>query len=389
MSRATGRRAVVLGALGGVAVGAGSAVAADRTTGRAPVSASTPPPRPAFFAARQPGVEQSPPAHACWIGFDLTGTGTGTREDARRLLDLWSDDFARMMAGGSALTDQTGELTDASRTLTITVGLGPGFCAKTGLTAPAWLTPLPSFAIDRLQDSWRQTDLMIQIRCEDPIVLTHVEQQVRLTATGTATRTWTQRGFRAAPREGDHNIGRNAFGQLDGIVNPDPADPDHLIWSAAGSPGWLADGTSLVLRRIRMDLDVWAGVDPVARDNAIGRHTSDGSPLTGGAFNSAPDLARKDSVGFPVIDAASHMRQAMPRKPRERILRAPYTYSGDETGLIFAAYQADPTKQFLPIQRRLAESDLLNLWTTPIGSAVYAIPRGVQRGHTLGDAVFG
>ena len=37
------------------------------------------------------------------------------------------------------------------------------------------------------------------------------------------------------------------------------------------------------------------------------------------------------------------------------------------------------------IDRRaaLAEADLLNTWTTPVGSAVFAIPRGARPGEVL------
>ena len=59
-----------------------------------------------------------------------------------------------------------------------------------------------------------------------------------------------------------------------------------------------------------------------------------------------------------------------------------------EHGLIFASYQADLAAQFLPIQARLAEFDLLNFWTTPIGSAVFAIPPGCAEGGTLGDTLW-
>jgi dye decolorizing peroxidase len=31
--------------------------------------------------------------------------------------------------------------------------------------------------------------------------------------------------------------------------------------------------------------------------------------------------------------------------------------------LLFASYQVDITRQFIPIQKRLAEGDLLNEWT--------------------------
>ena len=45
-------------------------------------------------------------------------------------------------------------------------------------------------------------------------------------------------------------------------------------------------------------------------------------------------------------------------------------------------------RQFLPVQRRLAEADLLNLWTTPVGSAVFAVlPRAPLPGEILGEAL--
>ncbi|MDO8107879.1 Dyp-type peroxidase, partial [Isoptericola sp. b441] len=43
-------------------------------------------------------------------------------------------------------------------------------------------------------------------------------------------------------------------------------------------------------------------------------------------------------------------------------------------------------EQFLPVQRRLAELDLLNRWTTPIGSAVFWVPPGARAGEVLGQA---
>lgn len=57
-------------------------------------------------------------------------------------------------------------------------------------------------------------------------------------------------------------------------------------------------------------------------------------------------------------------------------------------GLMFASYQADIERQFLPIQRRLDGMDLLNQWTTPIGSTVWAIPPGVADGDYVGSRLF-
>ncbi|MGI5996971.1 MAG: peroxidase, partial [Saccharomonospora viridis] len=55
------------------------------------------------------------------------------------------------------------------------------------------------------------------------------------------------------------------------------------------------------------------------------------------------------------------------------------------SGLVFVTFQADIEAQFTPIQRRLAELDSLNDWTTPIGSAVFAVPRGCRPGEYLGQ----
>lgn len=73
---------------------------------------------------------------------------------------------------------------------------------------------------------------------------------------------------------------------------------------------------------------------------------------------------------------------------RQRIFRRPYNYDEPpgpdgtaDTGLIFAAYQRDIGRQFLPIQCNLAEADLLNEWITPIGSAVFRDPARLPAGR--------
>ncbi|CAO5238621.1 hypothetical protein FAGKG844_250040 [Frankia sp. AgKG'84/4] len=57
------------------------------------------------------------------------------------------------------------------------------------------------------------------------------------------------------------------------------------------------------------------------------------------------------------------------------------------SGLLFASYQADVSSQFVPIQRRLEELDLLNEWITPVGSAVFALPPGCARGGFVGETL--
>ena len=138
----------------------------------------------------------------------------------------------------------------------------------------------------------------------------------------------------------------------------------------------------------------------------MGRRLTDGAPLTGQKEHDEPDLDAKGPLGFPVISSYSHVRRSRSPNPDEKIFRRVYNYdlavqdasgrsgSGDvsggvsATGLIFASYQADPLKQFVPIQKRLDELDMLNTWTVPIGSAVFAIPPGCESGGFIGDVLF-
>ena len=60
-----------------------------------------------------------------------------------------------------------------------------------------------------------------------------------------------------------------------------------------------------------------------------------------------------------------------------------------ESGLLWTAYAKDLSKQYLPVQQRLAKFDLLNKWTTPKGSSVFAIAAGFKPGEVLAEKLFG
>ncbi|MFV0462717.1 MAG: Dyp-type peroxidase [Nostocoides sp.] len=345
----------------------------------------------AFFGQRQPGVAQPPQAFASWVGFDLV---KGADRDAvRRLMVVWSDDIPRLMAGTGPLTDQEPELAAVAAGLTATVGWGPGLFSAARLTKPSWLHPLPAYDIDRLQPAYGQTDVIVQVCADSPVTLAHARRQLITGVSDLAAVRWIQSGFREPMiTHPDNRRMRNLFGQVDGTVNPDPskAEDAALIWTS-GTDTWPAGGTSLVLRRIAMNMSTWDQADRESRENAIGRRLDTGGPVTGGAESAVADLNATDSLGFHVIDDVAHIRRAAAEKPNERILRRPYNY--DDTGqiedhpvgLLFAAYQKDPMAQFAPIQERLSKGDLLNLWTTPIGSAVYAVPPGCRDGEYLGQ----
>jgi dye decolorizing peroxidase len=118
--------------------------------------------------------------------------------------------------------------------------------------------------------------------------------------------------------------------------------------------------------------------------------------LTGTDEFDEPDFEAKTAIGFPVIPEFSHLRRARSENPDERIFRRGYNYDDpppagqiSDSGLIFVSFQADVDRQFVPIQRRLADLDLLNEWTTPVGSAVFAVPPGCAAGGYIGETLLG
>ena len=395
--RGSTRRQFLLG--GAVAgVGAAAAVGIDyAVNGRGADAASVPlngdvvvP----FHGAHQAGIDTDAQTNGVFIALDLR---EGVDRDAlRRLMRILSDDAARLTQGEGALADSEPELATTPARLTVTFGFGPGFVARAGGAAPAWLRPLPAFGIDRLQPEYGDGDLLLQVASDDPITLAHATRMLLKDTRSFATVRWTQRGFRQA--YGSVKPGttmRNLFGQIDGTSNPSPgtADFDSVVWI---DDGWLAGGTSMVIRRTHMDLDKWDRLDRGGRDQSIGRFHSNGAPLTGTDEFDEPDFDAPTAIGVPVIPEFSHLRRARSTDPAERIFRRAYNYddapSGDrvsDSGLIFVSFQADVDRQFVPIQRRLADVDLLNEWTTPIGSAVFAVPPGCARDGYIGETLLG
>lgn len=346
-----------------------------------------------FHGRRQAGVETPPQHNAAFCGFDLRD-GTD-RAAAVRLLRLLTDDAARLTAARPALVDQEPELATVPARLTVTVGFGPGFFTRLGLTdrVPTGFAPLPPYPIDRLQPEWGQTDLLLQCGADDPLVLSHAVRQLSRTTRSFATARWTQYGFRSRRADVPQ---RNLFGQIEGTGNPAVGTDDAaaVVWSQ--EPGWFADGTMMVLRRIAMHLDTWDELDVSGKELALGRRLATGAPLTGTRESDPLDLTATDTSGLPITPAFAHVARAAARHGSDRFLRRPYNYDdgltadgAPDVGLLFATYQADLSRQYLPVQERLAQQDLLNEWTTPIGSAVYALPPGCGPDGFLGAGLLG
>lgn len=390
--------------LGGAVAGWGAALAlgADAALNRpAPPPSPAPPPEDAngvstvpYFGRHQAGVTVTPQARSTYVALDLLPT---TDVDGlRRLLRLLSDDAARLTQGQPALADSEPELATAPARLTVTFSVGPAAVALAGRQVPEWLAPLPPFGIDRLEEAWSGGDLLLEVASDDALTVSHTIRMLLKDARAFAVVRWVQAGFRRA--HGSTPSGatmRNLFGQKDGTVNLEPgtADFSSLVWR---TDSWMAGGSTVVVRRIAMNLETWDELDRPGREASVGRTLDTGAPLTGTAEHDEPDFDALDGVGFPVISDVSHMRRARSDDPRERFFRRGYNYddppagqSISNAGLIFTSFQADPVRQFVPVQRRLDELDLLNTWTTPIGSAVFAVLPGCAEGGYVGETLVG
>ena len=427
-SRGLSRRSVLTGGVAAV-VGGGAAGALAGYTGRGVldddnaavdwktvadsrvVGKATEP----FYGDRQSGVTTAPQSHAAFVAFDIVPGAT--RAEVQGVLRAWSQDASRLTQGQPGLADLEPELAEDPARLTVTIGLGPGFfdAVRMPEKKPAWLEQLPAFPeIDQLEDRWSDGDLLLQICADDPLIVAHAARILASGVRGVARQRWIQRGFRkAVGTDPTGRTQRNLFGQLDGTVNPRPEqdmDFDQILYSDGASAGgsdsggasaggpvqkWMRGGSALVLRRIRMTMDTWEEIDRTSRELSVGRTLDTGAPLTGTAEHDPADFEAVDEVGLPVIPPESHMARARQRNRGEAMLRRPYNYDDppepgeiSNSGLLFAAYMADPVRTYIPVQRRLAEQDALNTWTIPIGSAVFAIPPGAPEGGYVGQQLF-
>jgi deferrochelatase/peroxidase EfeB len=185
------------------------------------------------------------------------------------------------------------------------------------------------------------------------------------------------------------------MGFKDGTANLDPSDDGRMrenVWASSNArSAWMTSGTYLVARKIRIRIEQWDRTAIGEQEQFVGRTKDAGAPL--GATREHDDVDPK------LLDIASHIRLANPRtgerSERERILRRGYNFAEgiDEigqmgAGLFFLGYQQDPRRQFVSIQSRLAASDLLNEYLFHTGSAIFAIPPGVQPGGSIGDTLF-
>lgn len=403
MSLPISRRSLIAGAgaavaVGGVAgVGVGLAVGGIRATDPANGSSSGSASEP-FYGAHQSGISTGGQAHLVLLSFDLAA-GTSATSIAV-LLRAWTAEAAALTSGTT--TDPSSMiLENGPARLTVTVGFGPGVFEIDGLQAerPVGLAPIPAFSHDALKDKWTGGDLIVQIGCDDSVIASYAARRLTDIARSAATIRWRMKGFGPTPGTNpDGATPRNLMGQLDGTANLKVTDQrfDSTVWAGKDDVSWMTGGSYLVVRRIRMLLNKWDGESVAQQETVIGRYKKSGAPLTGQGERDTPDLEAVDSKGEFIIAKNAHIRLANPTVASgARIQRRGFSYddgideNGElDAGLIFLAWQADPRRGFLLVQARIDAGDALNEYTRAEGSAIAAVPPGVQPGEFLGSTLF-
>jgi deferrochelatase/peroxidase EfeB len=407
------RRRLLAGAgVAGVGIGLGGAgylIGRESAEASPHLDATVP-----FYGARQAGIETPAQDRLHFAAFDLT---LASAEELRDLLREWSDAAAEMTRGAMvgdanderlAPPDDTGEtvgLRPAS--LTVTFGFGPDVFERDGhdrfglrSRRPASLRQIDPLPGDVLDPGLSGGDLCVQACSDDPQVAFHAVRNLARLGRGAVVMRWSQLGFgRTSSTTRSQATPRNLMGFKDGTRNLRAEDTDAMrrfVWLGDGDDvPWMADGTYMVTRRIRMLIETWDRTSLGEQETTIGRHKYSGAPLGESKEFDAPDLSARGGGGL-AIPADAHIRLASSETNGSEILRRGYSFTDGvveelgelDAGLFFICFQRDPKGQFEAIQRRLGSSDALNEYIKHTSSAVFAIPPGAQQGGFVGEGLF-
>lgn len=344
-----------------------------------------------------------------FAAFDLTIESV---DEVRKLFKAWTEAAAAMAKGDmigqnndnlNLPPSDTGEAAglQPSKT-TITFGVGPSFFdSRFGLASkrPAALADLPAFGGDELREEWSGGDIGVQVNANDMQIAFHAIRNLARIARGKAVLRWTQEGFqRTGGSDPAGATPRNLMGFKDGTGNPDTKDEalmNDVVWAQSGDgTPWMAGGSYMVVRRIRIRVEVWDRSTLGDQEATFGRHRDSGAPIGSKKEFDPIDLGKKDEKGKPLIPVNSHVALAR-GDGSVKILRRSYSYSSGmdnrtgqlDAGLLFICYNRDTRKQFIPLQQKLGQNDALNEYIVHNGSAVFACFPGVREGGYIGDTL--
>ncbi|MBN3525127.1 iron uptake transporter deferrochelatase/peroxidase subunit [Paenibacillus apiarius] len=363
-----------------------------------------------FYGSHQAGIATPAPNFLCFGSFDLT---VSSLSEVRTLFQAWTKAAAAMTSGQmigefndnpNMPPSDTGEAAGLSPSrMTITFGAGPSlFDSRFGLAGkrPAAFPDLPVFLADDIQPQWSGGDLCVQVCADDLQVAFHALRNLARIARGTAVLRWTQDGFqRSGQADPSGGTPRNLMGFKDGTGNPDTTDAakmNETVWVQPGTgASWMEGGSYMVVRRIRMRIEIWDRSTLQDQEVTFGRYRTTGAPLGGKDEFEPLDLEKRDASGNLVIPETAHSRLAH-MDGKVQILRRAFSYSSGidaktgqiDAGLFFICFQQDLRKQFIPMQHKLAAADKLNEYIVHVGSATFACFPGAREGGYIGETLF-
>ncbi|MGF0308892.1 MULTISPECIES: iron uptake transporter deferrochelatase/peroxidase subunit [Nocardiaceae] len=365
-----------------------------------------------FRGDHQAGIVTPAQDRMHFVAFDIT---TDSRDDVVALLKKWTLMAERLTKGeetfdGGAVDggqynppSDTGEaLGLTASSLTLTIGFGPSMFDRFDLASkrPASLADLQHFPADNLDPRRSGGDLCIQACANDPQVAVHAIRNLARVGFGTVSVKWSQLGFgRTSSTSTTQATPRNLFGFKDGTANLKAEDPsllDENVWVASDDDQeWMAGGSYLVARRIRMLIESWDRTTLKEQERVIGRSKGSGAPLGQKDEFDALDFESQGPEGT-FIDKTAHVRLASKENlGGVQILRRGYNFTDGsdgfghlDAGLFFIAYCRDPLTQFVPMQLALSRKDALNEYIQHVGSAVFACPPGVGESEYWGSTLF-
>lgn len=393
---APSRRALIGWGGAGLALGAvaaGGTVAMTRTGDDVDPAGAETGAAIAFHGAHQAGISTPVQDRLHFAAFDVT---TDDRAAFVQMLKDWTEAARRMTAGhavgegaygglAEAPPDDTGEALGLKPSrLTLTIGFGPSLFEKFGLKGkrPPALIDLPQFAGDNLDKNRSGGDLCIQACADDPQVAVHAIRNLARIGFGKVVIRWSQLGFgKTSSTTPEAQTPRNLMGFKDGTRNIAGTEADRLkkfVWvDQEDGPDWMAGGSYLVARRIRMHIETWDRTSLQEQEDIFGRDKGEGAPVG--------KAKERDKPFLKAMKPDAHVRLAHPDSNHgATLLRRGYSFTDGtdglgrlDAGLFFLAYQRDVRKGFVQVQRNLAK-DALNEYIQHVGSAVFAVPPGVR-----------
>lgn len=342
-----------------------------------------------FYGKHQAGI--TTPAQK-FVYFAVLNLDNNDKENIKEMFKFWTD-YSVKLTNGEIVEQElsnhflppkdTGEsINQGPNNLSITFGLGLSFFDKLGLNEKKIpeFKELPHFPKDQLREELTGGDICIQVCADDPQVAFHALRNLVRKERGNVSLKWIQSGFLPKGKE----TPRNLFGFKDGTVNPNKnSEYDKEVWY--DKDNWFKDGTFLIVRKIQMFIDTWDRTNLQEQENTFGRYKKNGAP-----FGSGDEFSKVDMSKLPVD---SHVFLA--RKANSKILRRGFSYADGviegtgqfDTGLLFISFQKDP-EQFIKIQNMLGADDKLNEYIKHIGSGIFAVLPGVEKGEYLGQDLF-